>query len=289
MFLGHYRRKTRDWSIFINSMPSFLGLNAFQWLALILAATTMLIAVDAVVGHYRHNFSYRLQFAPLISGPLLALTSLLTVIFPEAAGVRQALTVGGWLAIVTGLIGFGFHSYYGILKKPGGLKWLLHYLMYGAPLLLPLALSAMGWLALIVAAGLSKSPTLVGVAIPLMLILFVVIVLTGSILQAAILHYRGAFNTPAMYAPFTVPAVTVLTGIWMALDPSSSARLTFAVLLWLTLLTGFIGFGMHLRGLDRQMGGLYVPLFNLMQGPPQGAPGLFVGLAGVGLVAVYLL
>ncbi len=270
-------------------MSSFLGLSPFQWLALIIAATTILIAMDAVVGHYRHSFSYRLQFAPLLTGPLLAVTCLVTVIFPGVQGVRQAMAVSAWLAVVTGLTGFGYHAYYGILRKPGGIKWLLHYLMYGAPLLLPLGLSAMGWLALIVAAGLSGSPTVFGVAIPSMLILFVVIVLTGSILQAAILHYRGAFNTPAMYAPFTVPAVTVVAGIWMALDPSSWARVSFAALLWLTLLTGFVGFGMHLRGLDRQMGGLYVPLFNLMQGPPQGAPGLFVGLAGVGLVAVYLM
>jgi hypothetical protein len=270
-------------------MSSFLGLSAFQWLALIIAATTMLIAMDAVVGHYRHSFSYRLQFAPLLTAPFLTFTALLTVVFPEGEGVRQVLNAAAWLAIITGVIGFGYHAYYGVLKKPGGLKWLLHYLMYGAPLLLPLALSAMGWLALIVAAGLSKSPTILGMAIPTLLIVFVVIVLTGSILQAAILHYRGAFNTPAMYAPFTIPIVTVFAGIWMALDPSHWARAAFAALLWLTLLTGFIGFGMHLRGLDRQMGGLYVPLFNLMQGPPQGAPGLFVGLAGVGLVAVYLL
>jgi hypothetical protein len=270
-------------------MSSFLGLSAFQWLGLIVTATTMLIAMDAVVGHYRHNFSYRLQLAPLLTAPFLACTSLLTVIFPEGEGVRQALTAGAWLAIFTGIIGFSYHSYYGIFRKPGGIKWLLHYLMYGAPLLLPLALSAMGWLALMVAAGLSQSPTVLGVAIPSMLIVFVVIVLTGSILQAAILHYRGAFNTPAMYLPFTVPAMTVLTGVWMALGPSSTARLTFAALLWVTLLIGFIGFGMHLRGLDRQMGGLYLPLFNLMQGPPQGAPALFVSLAAVGLVAVYLL
>ena len=52
---------------------------------------------------------------------------------------------------------------------------------------------------------------------------------------------------------------------------------------------GFIGFGMHLRGLDRQMGGLYVAVFNLMQGPPQGAPGIFAASAGIGLVTIYLM
>jgi hypothetical protein len=272
----------------MSTLP-LLGLSPFQWLALIVAGTALLLAMDAGVGHYRHSFAYRLQFTPLLVGPLLAGTCLLTAVFPEVEGVRQALAVGAWLAVFTGLIGFGYHLYYGIVRKPGGLKWLLHYLMYGAPLLLPLALSAMGWLALIVGAGLAGSSTVFGVSIPSMLIIFVVLVLTGSILQAAILHYRGAFNTPAMYLPFSVPIVTVLAGVWITLAPSAWARSLFAALLWLTLLVGFVGFGMHLRGLDRQMGGLYVALFNLMQGPPQGAPGLFVALAGVGLIAVYLM
>jgi hypothetical protein len=61
------------------------------------------------------------------------------------------------------------------------------------------------------------------------------------------------------------------------------------VLLWLTFLIGFIGSGMHLRGLQRQMGGLYIWLFNLLEGAPMSAPALFTGFATVGLVAMYLL
>jgi hypothetical protein len=60
-------------------------------------------------------------------------------------------------------------------------------------------------------------------------------------------------------------------------------------LFWLTLLTGFVGLGMHLRGFDRQMAGLYVPLFNWLEGPPAFAPVLFVGLAAIGLVTTGLL
>ena len=267
----------------------FLSLNPFQWLALIVSGTTLLIMVDAFVGHYRHNFSYRLQYGPLIAGPLLVGPTLCAAAFPRVFWLNQAVYVGGWLAIVTGFIGFGYHVYYGIVKKPGGVKWLLHYLMYGAPILFPLALSAMGLLALIISAGLAGEQTIFWVPIPLALLIFVVVVLIGSILQAGILHYRGAFNTPAMYAPLTVPVITVFACLWIAVAPSPMSRLVFAALLWVTLIVGFIGFGMHLRGLDRQMGGMYVALFNLMQGPPQGAPGLFAALAGIGLVTIYLM
>jgi hypothetical protein len=244
----------------------FLGLNPFQWLALIVSATTLLVMVDAFVGHYRHNFSYRLQYGPLVAGPLLAASVLLTAALPGVLWLHYAACASGWLAVASGLIGFGYHAYYGIVKKPGGMRWLLHHLMYGAPLLFPLALSAMGFLAIIISAGLAGERGVFGIEIPTMLL-----------------------NTPAMYAPLTVPVVTALAGVWIAVAPSDFGRIIFGGLLWLTLIIGFIGFGMHLRGLDRQMGGLYVAVFNLMQGPPQGAPGIFAALAGIGLVTIYLM
>jgi len=267
----------------------FLELGPFQWLAIILAMGTGVLFFDALVGHYRHRFGYRLQYAPLAVGTLVILAAVLAAARPSVTWVITALEMCGWGAAVTGLVGFGYHWYYGIVKKPAGLAWFLHYLMYGAPLLFPLMLTSMGLLAVIVAAGLSGARMVFGAPMPTALCLFVAVVLLGSILQAGILHYRGAFNNPAMYLPLSIPVVTVAVALWVAESPSAANETVFAILLWSTLLIGFTGFGMHLRGIDRQMGGLYVALFNLMQGPPQGVPGIFVALAGVGLVAVYLL
>jgi hypothetical protein len=111
----------------------------------------------------------------------------------------------------------------------------------------------------------------------------------GAVLQTGILHYRGAFNNPLMYAPFVAPLSAVCASVWTLLAASHVASRTLAVLLWLTFLTGFVGLGMHLRGLSRQMGGLYVALFNWLEGPPACAPALFAGFAAVGLIAIYLL
>lgn len=267
----------------------FLGLYPFQWLAIITAGATLLLLVDAFVGHYRRAFAYRMQYAPLVTGLLLVVTVLAAALFSGPAWLNQLLRAAGWLAAATGLIGFGYHVYYGIVTKPGGVKWLLHYLMYGAPILAPLGLTATGVLGVITARGLAGESRVFGLAMPVALVIFVTIVLAGAIVQATILHYRGAFNNPAMYAPLTVPALTMMAGVWMVLAPSTLARAAFAVLLWMTLLVGFIGFGMHLRGLDREMGGLHIWLFNLLEGPPQGAPGLFIALAAIGLVGMYLL
>jgi hypothetical protein len=267
----------------------FIGLYPFQWIALLVAAITLLLLADALAGHYRSGFAFRAQYAPFVSGGLLIITALAASVAPGAWWTNKALRAAGWLAVFTGAIGFGFHHYYGIARKPGGYKWLLHYLMYGAPQLAPLALASTGALALIVANGLAGQESFVGIDVRAAIFAFVAIALAGAILQAGILHYRGTFNNPLMYAPLTVPALAVLMSAWAAFAPGSAALLVLAVLLWLTFLTGFIGLGMHLRGFNRQMGGLYVWLFNLLEGPPAWAPALFTGFAAVGLVAVYLL
>jgi hypothetical protein len=121
------------------------------------------------------------------------------------------------------------------------------------------------------------------------LLSLVAITLAGATLQAAILHYRGAFNNPLMYAPLTVPVLAVVMSIWMIVGPNDIVFLALTILLWLTFLIGFVGLGMHLRGFSRQMGGMYVTIFNWLEGPPAFAPALFTGFAGVGLIAAYFL
>lgn len=267
----------------------FIGLYPFQWIALVAAGLTLLFLADAFAGHYRSGFVFRSQYAPFIGGGLLIVTAIAAVLKPEAEWANLALRLAGLLAIVFGLVGFGFHHYYGIVKKPGGYKWLLHYLMYGAPQLAPLALTITGMLALVAAHGLANEVSIVGVSVRTALLTLVAVALAGAILQSGILHYRGAFNNPLMYAPLTVPVLAVVMDIWMIIGPNDMVLLVFTTLLWLTFLIGFVGLGMHLRGFGRQMGGLYVTIFNWLEGPPAFAPALFTGFAGVGLIAAYFL
>lgn len=267
----------------------FIGLYPFQWIALLAAAMTLLLLADALAGHYRSGFAFRSQYAPFISGGLLIISAAAASVAPDWAWTKGALRVAGWLAVASGVIGFGFHHYYGMAKKPGSYRWWLHHLLYGAPQIAPLGLTATGALALIAAQGLAGETNFAGVEMRVLLLGFVAVALAGAILQAGILHYRGAFNNPAMYAPLTAPLLTVILSAWMVVASSRAAALALTILLWLTFLTGFVGLGMHLRGMGRQMGGLYLALFNWLEGPPAFAPALFAGLAAVGLVAIYLL
>jgi len=268
---------------------SFIGLYAFQWIALLSALMALLLLADALAGHYRSGFAFRVQYAPFISGGLLIIAAVVAVVAPNITWLNTTLRGAGWLAVASGLIGFGFHHYYGIAKKPGCYKWLLHYLMYGAPQLAPLAFAMMGVLAVVAAQGLAGEESFVGLSMHAALLTLVAVALTGAIAQATILHYRGAFNNPAMYAPLTAPLLAVAAGTWSVIAPNSITLFVLTILLWLTFLIGFVGLGMHLRGMCRQMGGLYVFLFNLLEGPPAWAPALFAGFSAVGLITVHLL
>ncbi|MCA1600510.1 MAG: hypothetical protein LC776_02295, partial [Acidobacteria bacterium] len=89
--------------------------------------------------------------------------------------------------------------------------------------------------------------------------------------------------------PLTAPLLTVVATACMAVAPNNVTHFVLSVLLWLTFLVGFIGLGMHLRGFGRQMAGLYLLKFNLLEGPPGWAPALFAGFAAVDLVTLHLL
>jgi hypothetical protein len=270
-------------------MSRLLGLDAFQWIALIAALLTLLVLVEAWIGHYRSAFPLRAQYAPFAIGGLLIVAALATVIAPGVAWAQAALRATGWIAVVSGVVGVGYHHYYGIAEKAGSYKWLLHYLMYGAPQLAPLALSTVGALAVVAAQGAAGRPAVLGIGLRSAVFGIVAVALTGAIAQAAILHYRGAFNNPVMYVPLTVPVLAAAMSGWMSGASATAPYALGRALFVLTFLIGFLGLGMHLRGLDRQMGGLHVFLFNLLQGPPPLAPATFAGLAAAGLIATEML
>jgi hypothetical protein len=123
---------------------NLLGLNPFQWIALIAALFTLMLLADALAGHYRRGFVHAVQYVPFVSGGALIVAALVEVAAPLAGSANLALRITGWLAVAAGLAGTGFHHYYGVIRKPGGYALLLNRLMYGAPPLAPLALAAMG-------------------------------------------------------------------------------------------------------------------------------------------------
>jgi hypothetical protein len=246
-------------------------------------ASAMLAAsalADSAVEHYRGSFHNKAMYAPLG-------VSALTL----AASVRNAMSaaphepihrdVVNGLAVATGAIGTGFHIY-NIAKRPGGFSWVN--LFYAAPLGAPAALSLAGLLGgaaqrLRSNNGSPSGPLLAGLVSASLL---------GTVGEAGLLHFRGAYHNPAMVIPITAAPTAAALLARVAVSPRSnsvaarwSLRLLAAV--------GFAGAAFHAYGVQRNMGGWRNWSQNLLNGPPLPAPPAFTALAIAGLAALGLI
>ena len=252
----------------------------------VLAASVL---ADSAVEHYRGQFHNKAMLTPLITASLsLAVSAHGNAdTRPAAHRARDGVYL---LAAVTGLVGTGFHLY-NVLSKPGGLTW--QNLFYSAPLGAPAALSlsgVMGFLAERVRdtpPGLS--PMIGGVAAGRVVGIATSVGLLGTMGEAGLLHFRGNYQNPFMYAPVSLPPVAAAAlGLTALGRTGQRSRLTRA-LLRLTAAMGYAGAGFHLRGVARQMGGWRNWSQNVLNGPPVPAPPSFTGLAMAGLAALGLL
>ena len=252
------------------------------------ALLALSVLADSGVEHYRGMFFNKGMFLPIVSSAMTLATSLHGVQdrSPRAHKLRHATAV---TAASIGLIGGGFHLY-NVTKREGGLSWLN--LFYGAPLGAPYALilaglmgtaaehvrdSRKGRLELF---GLPAGPTLAAVTTG---------GLAGTVAEAALLHFRGAFHDPFMYLPVTIPPVTAGLVAKAGAEVVPRWPNITRAWLWITAALGFAGAGFHIYGVARNMGGWRNWSQNVLNGPPIPAPPSFTGLALAGLAALDLL
>ncbi len=252
----------------------------------VLAASVL---ADSEVEHYRGAFANKAMFTPLVTASL----SLAVSAHGNADGrpvphrLRDAVYV---LAGLTGVVGTAFHIY-NIGKKPGGFSW--QNLFYSAPIGAPAALSlsgAMGFLAERVRdtrPGLP--PFILGLPAGRVVAAATGAGLLGTVAESGLLHFRGAFNNPAMYAPVVIPPVTAALLGGAALGRTGHRRPALRWWLRLTAVMGYVGAAFHIRGVSRQMGGWRNWSQNVLNGPPIPAPPSFTGLALAGLAALGLM
>ncbi len=252
----------------------------------VLAASVL---ADSAVEHYRGAFANRAMFTPLVTASLsLAVSAHGNADHrPVPHRVRDTIYC---LAALTGVVGTAFHAY-NVGKKPGGFSW--QNLFYSAPLGAPAALSlsgAMGFLAERVRdTRPGQAPTILGLPAGRVVAAATGAGLLGTVGEAGLLHFRGAFNNPAMYAPVTIPPVTAVLLGGAALGRTGQRRPALRWWLRLTAVMGYVGAGFHVRGVARQMGGWRNWSQNVLNGPPIPAPPSFTGLALAGLAALGLM
>jgi len=234
---------------------------------------------DSALEHYRGGFENPGMFAPLASAAV--------VLACAPGGTRRAAPYA--TACAVGAAGLGFHAY-NVLRRPGGLSWAN--LFYAAPLGAPAALTLAGLIGLAARPVAQGSATLAGLPAGRALCGLAAFGLAGTSAEAALLHFRGAFQHPAMWVPVTVPPVTALCLAGAALPgPARARRTTWRTtrfLLDACTWLGAIGMAFHARGIARQMGGWRNWSQNVLAGPPLPAPPSFSALALAGRAALAL-
>jgi hypothetical protein len=251
------------------------------------AVLSFSVLTDSAMEHYRgayHNPA--MYLAPTVAASALA-NSLHMTVTPEHFGIARTMLAG--IALATGLGGFAFHTY-NLAKREGGLKLLN--LFYGAPLGAPWAITLSGLAGLaasrLVAESEQKQPgRLIGLPAGPLLASGTAVGLIGTVAEAALLHFRGAFHDPFMFLPVTLPPLTAVALALAAVNPDF-ARWAKR-LLQATAAMGTAGAGFHAYGVSRNMGGFYNSSQNILNGPPLPAPPSFSGVALAGLGAVKLL
>jgi hypothetical protein len=252
-----------------------------------LLATSVL--ADSAVEHYRGAFENSAMYIPLMTSALGLMVSAHGVADrrPAAHTVRDAVYAAGGIA---GLIGTGFHIY-NVTKRPGGVSWFN--LFYGAPVGAPMALLLSGLLGFAAERVRNHhshaTPRILGLPAGRATAALTALGLLGTAGEAGLLHFRGAFQNPAMVLPVTVPPIAA--GMLGMAALARRGRPRWFVRLWLRLTAalGIIGVGFHAFGVSRWMGGWRNWSQNLLNGPPLPAPPSFTGLALAGLAALGLL
>lgn len=248
------------------------------------------VLADSGLEHYRGSFQNRAMYVPLAVAALTLGASALGAADNRARRHTARDAVFG-AAAITGLAGFGFHVY-NISKRPGRLSWLN--LFYAAPIGAPFALVLAGLLGR--SAERVRSPSLrtaeasmLGLPEDRALAALSAIGLFGAAAEAALLHFRGAFQNPAMVIPVSVPPIAAAALGCAAIKPTRPLRRFARWCLRLTTLIGCAGVGFHAYGISRAMGGWKNWSQNVLNGPPLPAPPSFTGLALAGLSALRLM
>lgn len=250
------------------------------------ALLALSVLADSAMEHYRGSFDNPAMYTPLIVSVLSLLAGLHGGADrkPARHAVRDSVYLG---AALTGVAGTGFHLY-NITKRPGGWSW--HNLFYAAPIGAPMALvlsGALGAMAERLRDEPAREPHLLGMQAGQALALLVSGGLAGTLAEVSLLHFRGSFHNPAMYAPIVVPPVASALLLHTAF---AAPRPRWFTRVWLRMTTvlGFAGVGFHARGVARARGGWRNWSQNLFSGPPLPAPPSFSALALAGLAALRL-
>ena len=274
----HRRREDKDANIaaarLLNAASGLLSLS---------------VLVDSGLEHYRGSFKNKAMYTPLAVSSL-GLVANLHGLGDGRPGRSRARDAAYALEAASGVVGTGFHAY-NITKRPGGLSWLN--LFYAAPPGAPAALGLAGLLGAaaerVRATPPAETPRLAERPAGRLLAILTALGLAGTVGEAGLLHFRGAFQNPAMLAPVSLPPVAAALLGLAAAGRVGKRRPIARLGLGLTAALGIVGVGFHIWGVSRHRGGWRNWRQTLLVGPPVPTPPAFTALALAGLAALTLM
>jgi hypothetical protein len=110
------------------------------------ALAALFSGVESLYSHYKNEFTYRIEWTPILLTPALIAAGIGTLW--SRAIARTLLPVASALAILNGMLGFYYHAR-GVMRRPGGLKLPWYNIFYGPPIFAPLLFAATGFLGLL--------------------------------------------------------------------------------------------------------------------------------------------
>lgn len=286
-------------------------------LSLITAFSSLLAGLEVTYEHYRGSYGQPVMYSPVLISPILFVASIWGVFSRWAA--RTVLPLVSIITMIDGLVGFIFHIR-GVARKPGGWRIPIFNVIMGPPIFAPPLFAICGFLGLL-ASLLRREDDLAYPSYPgiprrrplWMSLLPTKITREGMVIEqdvregrfqrglavaAAVSaffsgveslysHYKNNFRYRVQWTPVIMTPVLMIAGfgtIWSR----TIARTLLPLASVLALLNGGIGFLYHVRGVLRRPGGLKLPLYNVMYGPPIFAPLLFAASGFLGLLASLL-
>lgn len=114
-----------------------------QQVAAVAGISALLSGFEAYYSHYKNNFRYWVQWSPIVIALLLSAAAFTSIRNRRLA--TTALPALSAVASADAAVGFYYHAR-GVLRRPGGRRYLLYNIMYGPPIFAPLLFGAAGML-----------------------------------------------------------------------------------------------------------------------------------------------
>lgn len=287
-------------------------------LSLVAALSALMSGLEVTYEHYRGSYSQQIMYTPVFLSAALVGAGVLAALSRWAA--RVLLPIVSLLTVIDGLLGFYFHVR-GVARKPGGWRVPVMNTIMGPPVFAPLLFALSGYLGLIASLlrreddpahgllpGLPRPVHAIAAVLPRGItdeglkfehhiregrfqkhLAFVAAMATlFSGLEALYSHYKNNFSYRTLqWSPVALTPLMLIAGIG-TIWSRTIARTVLPIASLLALLDGAVGSFFHLRGVVRRPGGLKLPLYNVIYGPPLFAPLLLAAGGMMGLIASLL-